>query len=70
MAMARFSKEAKSTKKGTKLALNIFTKYLNENKMNQPHDKDTLAEVLKMFYIEARKAFVGLRYISVKILCE
>ena len=23
--------------------------------MNQPHDKDTLAESLKMFYIEARK---------------
>ena len=48
------SKLFDDTKK-TKFALNIFTKYLSEKKMNQPHDKDTLAEALKMFYIEARK---------------
>ena len=26
-----------------------------KHQMNQPHDKDTLAEVLKMFYIETQK---------------
>ena len=46
-------KEAQSTKKATKFALSMLTKCFNEKKMNQPHDKDTLAEVLKMFYIEA-----------------
>ena len=47
-------KDVQSTKK-TKFALNIFTKYLDEKKINQSHDKDTFVEVLKMFYIEARK---------------
>lgn len=51
-------KDAENTKKATKLALNVFTKYLKEKKMNEPDDKDTLAEVLKIFYIEARKEFV------------
>ena len=36
--------------------MNIFTKYLDEKKnMNQPGENNRLAEVLKMFYVEARK---------------
>ena len=37
----------------TKVALNIFTKYLDEKSMNHPGEKNRLVEVLKMFYMEA-----------------
>ena len=48
-------KDAENTKKATKLAVNIFTTYLKEKKIKEPDDKESLAAVLKLFYIEARK---------------
>ena len=47
-------KDAENTKKATKLAVNIFTTYLKEKKIKEPDDKESLAAVLKLFYIEAR----------------
>ena len=35
--------------------MNIFTTYLKEKKIKEPDDKESLAAVLKLFYIEARK---------------
>ena len=35
--------------------MNIFTTYLREKKIKEPDDKESLAAVLKLFYIEARK---------------
>ena len=49
------NKDAENTKKATKLAVNIFTTYLKEKKIKEPDDKESLAAVLKLFYIEARK---------------
>ena len=48
-------KDAENTEKATKLAVNIFTTYLKEKKIKEPDDKESLAAVLKLFYIEARK---------------
>ena len=48
-------KDAENTKRVAKLAVNIFTTYLKEKKIKEPDDKESLAAVLKLFYIEARK---------------
>ena len=47
-------KHAKSSKRASKSALKVFHQYLKEKK--EPQTKDTLANVLKLFYAEARKA--------------
>ena len=49
-------KDAKRTKRATKSALKVFQQYLKEKKADEPQTKDTLANVLKLFYAEARKA--------------
>ena len=49
-------KDAKSTKRATKSGLKGFHQYLKEKKADEPQTKDTLANVLKLFYAEARKA--------------
>ena len=49
-------KDAKSTKRATKSALKVFHQYLKGKKADEPQTKDTLANVLKLFYAEARKA--------------
>ena len=48
-------KDAKSTKRATKSALKVFHQYLKEKKAGEPQTKETLANVLKLFYAEARK---------------
>lgn len=42
----------KTLKKATKLPLNIYTTHLKEKNLNKPSEKDKLAKVLKMFYID------------------
>ena len=49
-------KDAKSTKWATKSALKVFHQYLKEKKADEPQTKDTLENVLKLFYAEVRKA--------------
>ena len=49
-------KDAKSTKRATKSALKDFHQYLKDKKADEPQTKDMLANVLKLFYAEARKA--------------
>ena len=49
-------KDVKSTKRATKSALKVFQQYLKEKKADEPQTKDTLANMLKLFYAEARKA--------------
>ena len=46
-------KDAKSTKRATKSALKVFHQYLKGKKTDEPQTKDTLANVLKLFYAEA-----------------
>ena len=48
-------KDVKSTKRATKSALKVFHQYLKEKKAGEPQTKETLANVLKLFYAEARK---------------
>ena len=48
-------KDAKSTKRATKSALKVFHQYLKEKKAGEPQTKETLTNVLKLFYAEARK---------------
>ena len=49
-------KDARSTKRATKSALNVFHQYLKEKNGDEPQTKDTLANVLKLLHAEARKA--------------
>ena len=49
-------KNTKSTKRATKSALKVFQQYLKDKKADEPQTRDTLADVLKLFYAEARKA--------------
>ena len=49
-------KDAKSIKRASKSALKVFHQYLKGKKADEPQTKDTLANVLKLFYVEARKA--------------
>ena len=59
-------KDAKSTKRATKSALKVFHQYFKEKKADEPQTKDTLANVLKLFYVEAQKAD-GTSYSNQKI---
>ena len=43
-------KDAKSTKRATKSTLKVFHQYLKEKKTGEPQTKETLANVLKLFY--------------------
>ena len=36
--------------------MKVFQQYLKERKADEPQTNDTLANVLKLFYVEARKA--------------
>ena len=45
-------KDAENSKKAVKLALSTFTIYLNETNLNKPSEKNKLAKVWKMFYID------------------
>ena len=49
-------KDSKNTKRATKTALRVFRQYLEEKKVPEPEEKQELARVLKLFYVEARKA--------------
>ena len=50
-------KDSKNTKRATKASVKVFNEYLQEKNLDKPHhdDKVTLANVLKRFYVEARK---------------
>ena len=48
-------KMQKAPRRATKSALKVFHQYLKEKKADEPHTKDTLAKVLKLFYTEAPK---------------
>ena len=37
------------------MAKELFYEYLKEKNIQEPHDKKQLAQVLKSFYVEARK---------------
>ena len=50
-------KDAKSTKRAPKAALKVFHQYLKEKKAGEPQTKETLANVLKLFYAEAPKTY-------------
>ena len=47
-------KNSENTKKGTKVALNVFREYLKEKKVDDAKDKLANAFVLRIFYAEAR----------------
>ena len=49
-------KDEKSTKRAIKSALKILHQYLEGKEADEPQTKDTLANVLKLFYAEVRKA--------------
>ena len=53
-------KDSENTKRSTKVGKELFYEYLKEKNIQEPYDKKELAQVLKSFYIEARKnnAFV------------
>ena len=48
-------KDLENTKRSTKVAKELFYEYLKEKNIQEPHDKKELAQVLKSFYVEARK---------------
>ena len=48
-------KDSENTKGSTKVAKELFYEYLKEKNIQEPHDKKELAQVLKSFYVEARK---------------
>ena len=48
-------KDSENTKRSTKVANELFYKYLKEKNIQEPHDKKDLAQVLKSFYVEGRK---------------
>ena len=48
-------KDSENTKRSTKVAKELFYEYLKEKNIQEPHDKKELAQVLKSFYVEARK---------------
>ncbi|KAJ7377167.1 BTB/POZ domain-containing protein kctd1 [Desmophyllum pertusum] len=48
-------KDAKNTKRATKTALTVLQQYLKEKKLSEPQTKDGISNVLKLFYVEARK---------------
>ena len=48
-------KDSENTKRSTKVAKELFYEYLKEKNIQEPHNKKELAQVLKSFYVEARK---------------
>ena len=48
-------KDSENTKRSTKVAKELFYKYLKEKNIQEPHDKKELSQVLKSSYVEARK---------------
>ena len=48
-------KDSENTKRSTKVAKELFYEYLKEKNIQESHDKKELAQVLKSFYVEARK---------------
>ena len=48
-------KDLENTKRSTKVAKELFYEHLKEKNIQEPHDKKELAQVLKSFYMEARK---------------
>ena len=48
-------KDSEIKKRSTKVAKKLFYEYLKEKNIQEPHDKKELAQVLKSFYVEARK---------------
>ena len=48
-------KDAKNTKRATKTVLRVLQQYLKEKKVSEPQTKDGISNVLKLFYVEARK---------------
>ena len=48
-------KDSENTKRSTNVAKELFYEYLKEKNIQEPHDKKELAQVLKSFYVEARK---------------
>ena len=48
-------KDSENTKRSTKVAKELFYEYLKEKNIQEPHDKNELAQVLKSFYMEVRK---------------
>ena len=48
-------KDSENTKRSTKVGKELFYEYLKEKNIQEPHDKKELAQVLKSFYVEARK---------------
>jgi hypothetical protein len=49
------NKDADNTKRTYKVAKEVFYEYLNEKGIPEPTAKSELAQVLKKFYVEARK---------------
>ena len=47
--------DSENTKRSTKVAKDLFYEYLKEKNIQELHDKKELAQVLKSFYVEARK---------------
>ena len=48
-------KDSENTKRSTKVAKELFYEYLKDKNIQEPHDKKESAQVLKSFYVEARK---------------
>ena len=48
-------KDSENTKRSTKVAKELFYEYLKEENNQEPQDKKELVQVLKSFYVEARK---------------
>ena len=48
-------KYSENTKRSTKVAKKLFYEYLKEKNIQEPHNKKELVQVLKSFYVEARK---------------
>ena len=48
-------KDSENTKRSTKAAKELFYKFLKENNIQEPQDKNELAQVLKSFNVEREK---------------
>ena len=44
-------KDSENTKRSTKVVKELFYEYLKEKNIQEPHDKNELAQVLKSFYV-------------------
>ena len=57
-------KDSENTKRSTKVAKELFYEYLKEKNIQEPHDKNELAQVLKSFYVD--NAIMRLSLFSLK----